>query len=412
MCSCVRRNTIHSKITQAVILAGGRGKRLRPFTDSMPKAMYPIHGIPFIIKLLEQIKSFGIGEVIILLGYLADRIVNELGNGEKYGIKIQYDITPEDYNTSQRILHAKNFFQDRFLLMYCDNYCPINFSKLVADSYTNHAAVQISAYTNKDHYTKDNLIISRTRNEVLVYDKSRTGENLSGVDIGYAIVKKEALSLAADGRGEFAENIYPKLIQSKTLFATVTDHRYYSIGSFERIKLTTEFFRLKRVAFLDRDGTLNIRPPKACYVEKASDFQWIPGAKEAVRMLMDHEVMTILISNQPGIARGNLTVPDLDRIHEKMQGDLNKIGAKIDYIYYCPHNWDDECDCRKPKPGMLYQAQRELSLDLSKCVLFGDDERDIAAGNAAGCKSVLVSESYPFIEAAKDYCRKIEAGEL
>ena len=112
-----------------------------------------------------------------------------------------------------------------------------------------------------------------------------------------------------------------------------------------------------------------------------------------------------MITNQPGIARGNLTIDDLNKIHDKMQSDLAKAGAKIDYIYYCPHNWDDGCLCRKPKPGLLYQAQKDLSLNLTECVFFGDDERDMEAAKAARVKGILVGEEYSLKDAVTDYLR-------
>ena len=95
----------------------------------------------------------------------------------------------------------------------------------------------------------------------------------------------------------------------------------------------------------------------------------------------------------------------LDVRSEKMQSDLEEYGCRIDHIYYCPHGWDDGCECRKPKPGLLYDAQHDLSLDLRKCVLFGDDERDVMAGNAAGCDSVMVSEDYPLLQAVREYLK-------
>ena len=186
------------------------------------------------------------------------------------------------------------------------------------------------------------------------------------------------------------------------MFATVTEHRYYSIGSFERISLTESFFCGRKFVFLDRDGTLNVRPPKACYVEKPEDFIWLDGAKEAVKKLNDNSYLVILISNQPGIARGNLTEQTLEDIHEKMKRDLAEVHAHIDAIYYCPHNWDEGCFCRKPKPGMLYQAQRDYSLNLTKGYLIGDDERDIEAGESAGCRSILVSEKYTVLDAVNE----------
>lgn len=394
-------------INQAVILAGGLGTRLRPFTDTMPKPMYPINGIPFIDHLLNQVKSFGIKDVVILLGYLPDKVTDYVGDGKKYGLNITYDISPVEFDSGARLLHAKNLLDEKFLLMYCDNYCPIDFNRVVEEFFSNKADIQLSVYANKDNYTKSNLIINDD-GLVTLYDKSRKSENLLGTEIGYSIVKKDVLNLFGNNDLNFSSALFPELIKKKKLYATVTEHRYYSIGSFDRMHLTEEFFKNKKVVFLDRDGTLNVRAPKACYIENPKDFVWLDGAMEAINLLNDNDYITVLVSNQPGIARGNLTVEMLDKIHNKMQKDLKKIGAKIDYIYYCPHNWDEGCDCRKPKPGMLYQAQKDLSININNCILFGDDERDIAAADAANCKSVLITEEYPLIQAVKDYLRKVE----
>ena len=264
----------------------------------------------------------------------------------------------------------------------------------------------MSVYSNKDGYTKNNIRMNDNGKLVDIYDKDRTAFGLQGVEIGYSIVRKEALKLVNDEVRNFTKAVFPKLVNMQKLYATVTDHRYYSIGSFARMPLTEEFFKEKKVVFLDRDGTINVRAPKACYIEKPEEFVWLDGAIDAIKLLNDNGVITILITNQPGIARGNLTLEDLNKIHEKMQNDLKKQGAHIDHIYYCPHNWDEGCDCRKPKPGMLYQAGRDLSLNLPECMLFGDDERDIEAANAARCMSTLVSEDYPLIAAVKDYLKK------
>ena len=393
-------------VKQAVILAGGKGERLKPFTDTMPKPMYPIDGIPFIARLIEQIKGFGIDSVVILLGYMADKVVNFLGDGTQYGVNITYDITPVEYDTGDRLLHAKAKLDDRFLLMYCDNYCPIDFPRLVKEANENNAIIQMSVYSNKDGYTKNNIRMNTNGKLVDIYDKNRTAFGLQGVEIGYSIVNKEAIDLVSDEVRNFTKAVFPKLVSMQKLYATVTDHRYYSIGSFARMPLTEEFFKEKKVVFLDRDGTINVRAPKACYIERPEDFVWLDGAIEAIKLLNDNDVITILITNQPGIARGNLTMEDLNKIHTKMQNDLKAHGAHIDHIYYCPHNWDEGCDCRKPKPGMLYQAGRDLSLNLTECMLFGDDERDIEAANAARCMSTLVSEDYPLLEAVKDYLNK------
>lgn len=396
-----------SPIKQAVILAGGMGTRLQPFTNDNPKPMYPVNGVPFIEHLIIQIKEFGIHHVLILLGYMPEKIMDYLGNGEKYDLHIEYAITPPSFETGERLVQAGEKIKDDFLLLYCDNYCPVDYERLLSDFQTNNAVIQISAYTNEDHYTKDNLRVAEN-GCVELYDKKRKSPHLEGVDIGYALVKKEALTLFQNEKdavqsGNFELVTYPALVREKKLYATFTKHRYYSIGSWTRIEETKKFFDHRKTIFLDRDGTINVRPPKACYVEKEEAFIWLDGAMQAIRILKDHGCRIILVSNQPGIARGRLTVETLNRIHAKMQMELKQeTGYEIDAIYFCPHNWDEGCDCRKPKPGMLYQAQKDFALNLRTCLLIGDDERDIQAGMAAGCRSILVSESYDLLCAVKD----------
>lgn len=388
------------KIKQAVILAGGYGTRMKPFTDTNPKPMYPFEGKPFLEYLIEQIKGFGINEIVLLLGYLPDKIIDYFGDGSKWGVNITYSVTPVEYETGLRIKAALNDgkLESDFLFMYCDNYCPINYRRLLSDYEKNGALIQFTAYSNKDNYTKSNLVIN-SDGLVSVYDKSRKEPNLQGVDIGYAIVNRKALDLIPDENENFEKIVYPKLVMKNKLYATITDHRYYSVGSWDRIELTKKFFTPRKYIFLDRDGTLNVRPPKACYIKKASDFVFLDGALEAIKKLSDNGYEIILITNQPGIAKGVLDRKTLDKIHEKMNNDLMKIGVKIKHIYICPHDWDEGCDCRKPKPGMFFQAQRDLSIDITKCFMIGDDERDMHAGGDAGCSCIYVSEMHPLSEA-------------
>ena len=388
-------------LKQAVIIAGGRGTRLKPFTDSNPKPMYSFYGKPFIQYLVEQIKCFGIYRVLILLGYMPKSIEDALGDGTSLGVDICYDVTPVEYDTGARLRNALPLLDENFLFMYCDNYCPVDFQNLLAEWYENEALIQLSVYQNADHYTRDNVRIDKN-GLVLTYDKERNSSGLSGVDIGYAIISKKVFMCLDEGNVNFEKSVYAKIVNQKKMYATVTKHRYYSIGSWERIKLTKEFFSARKTIFLDRDGTLNVKPPKACYVERPEDFVWLKGAKEAVRRLNENGYRVIIVSNQPGVGRGKLTEETLGVIHNKMLYDLGEIGAEIEAIYYCTHGWNEGCECRKPKPGMLYQAQKDYSLDLTKCYMIGDDERDMQAGRSAGYKCINVKESYSLNDAVDD----------
>lgn len=397
---------MEKQIRQAVILAGGYGTRLKPFTDTNPKPMYPFEGKPFLEHLILQIKSFGISNVLLLLGYLPEKITGYFGDGAKWGVHIEYSVTPVEYETGLRLRQAwkEEKLASEFLLMYCDNYCPINFRQHLRAFREKDASIQLTVYANRDGYTKDNLKVAED-GRVEVYDKKRVAPGLQGVDIGYALVDRKVLELMPEENENFEKLVYPQLAASGQMFATVTQHRYYSVGSWERIELAKAFFSPRKFIFLDRDGTLNVRPPKACYIERPEDFTWLSGAREAVRLLKESGYQIILVSNQPGIARKRLTEETLAAIHAKMQADLRKVGAEVDQILYCPHHWDEGCDCRKPKPGMFFQAQRELSLDLTKCWMLGDDERDMHAGGDAGCRCMYVSEQHPLLEAVQSILR-------
>ena len=386
---------------QAVILAGGQGTRLKPYTDNHPKPMIEIEGIPFLEHLILQVKEWGIDHVLLLLGYKHEEIEQYFKDGSKWNIDISYSISPVESETGTRIRNAYELLDDEFLLMYCDNYCPIDYKKAYLDFYNSKNKIQLTAYVNKDGYTKNNLLVES--GEVIIYDKKREADKLNGVDIGYAFMRKEAVNLIDHGNCNFEKSVYPKLVANKEIGCFLTEHRYYSIGSWKRMELTKDFFKPKKVVFLDRDGTMNVRPPQAHYVENPEQFIWLDGAKEAIKKLNDSGFHVYIITNQPGIARGNLTIEELDLIHKKMMDDLSLIGASIDDIFICPHNWNDGCDCRKPKPGMILEAQKKYSLNLNKCFLIGDDQRDIDAGIAAGIgRNILVNDTFSLKDAVDE----------
>ena len=398
------------RVEQAVILAGGLGTRLRPFTEGSPKHLYPVGGRPFIDYLLYQMRDWGITRVLLLLGYKAEQIVAHVQQHPVEGLSVEFDTMPPEYDTAGRLAHARPLLDSAFLLSYCDNYCPVNYAAHAAAFLSGNELVRLCTYANADGYTKSNLRVE-SDGKVLVYDKLRRTAGLAGVDIGYALIRREALDLlpASTADVNFEAAVYPRALELGRLYATMTEHRYYSVGGWERMPLTELFFTNPPTAFLDRDGTLNVRPPKACYVETPEQFIWLPRAREAVAALKQRGWRVILVSNQPGIARGNFDVTTLDAIHAKMQAELRQVGGEIDAIYYCPHGWDDGCTCRKPAPGMLYMAQKDFCLDLTKCVLIGDDERDIIAGEAAGCHCMRVDESYSLADAVANLLKGHDA---
>ncbi len=383
-------NAFPERPRQAVILAGGKGTRLRPLTDSVPKPMIRFHGKPFMAYLIRQLKEQGFNRILMLLGYLPDVVRDYFGDGSAFGISIDYAVSDVENETGTRLRLARPLLDPLFFLMYCDNYWPMNFSQMWAQYQTRKSQAQITAYRNWDGYTKDNLKVDDST-LVAVYDKTRNAKGLGGVDIGYALIDRAAIDLIPDENVNFEGAVYPKLVEKQTLSAFETDHRYYSVGDHRRLPITEAFLRNRRAVLLDRDGVLNKKPPKASYVTKPEEFKWIPGSINAVRLLKEAGYMVYVVSNQAGIARGLMTQKDLNDIHSRMKWDLAQGGAGVDDIYVCPHGWDEGCQCRKPNPGMLFNAQRDHDLDLSKTIFIGDDPRDKQAGDAAGCPTLIVS---------------------
>ncbi len=387
--------------TQAVILAGGRGTRLSPITNNIPKPMIEFHGKPFLEYLIEMLKRQGFTRILLLLGYLPEVIQNYFKDGGKWGIIIEYSTSPVENETSTRIRLAKHSIDPIFLLMYCDNYWPMQFDDLWERYVLANVQAQFVVYSNTDGYTRDNLRIDND-GYIILYDKNRTIPNLSGVDIGFVILKRSLIDMLTNDNVSFENAVYPKLVENHQLKAYITDHRYYSVGSHDRLPLTDKFLANDPAIFLDRDGVLNKKMARAQYVCSWDEWEWMPGAKEALRLLKEAGYKVFVITNQPGIARGSMSEFALNKIHGKMKKEVAEGGGRIDAIYYCPHGWDDGCDCRKPKPGMLFMAQKDFHLDLTKTIFIGDDERDEMAGRAAGCPTILVNDNYPLLNAVKE----------
>jgi D-glycero-D-manno-heptose 1,7-bisphosphate phosphatase len=145
--------------------------------------------------------------------------------------------------------------------------------------------------------------------------------------------------------------------------------------------------------FLDRDGTLNVRPREHEYVTKERDFVWLPRAAEGVARLAQAGFVLTVVSNQRGVARGLVMPSVLREIEERIQDDLAVYGCAIGAFRYCFHDRDDGCQCRKPKPGMIVDLARELDLDLDRSWVIGDAESDVRAGAAAGCRTAFVGDA-------------------
>ena len=380
-----------NNLNQAVILAGGLGTRLKPFTNKIPKPMIKINGKPFIDYLLNYLASEKIKNVIILSGYKSEIIESHVGNGSKFGLKVIFSKLDSNAQTSERIFNCIDILNNEFLLMYCDNFIPLDLNAMKENFYNHGKSAQITVYKNKYLMSKNNILFKD--NNLLKYDKSRTESNLNGVNVGFMILKKNIVSLLKNKIQDFETALFPELIKNNQINCFLTNHKYYSIGSLDRLPITEKYFNNDKYIFLDRDGVLNKKMPKAKYVTKWSEWEWRKGSLEALKLLKDKGYKVIIISNQPGISRGMMSEKNLAKIHSNMIKDVKKIGAQIESIYICKCNWNDGCDCRKPKPGMIFNAQYDHDINLSRTYFIGDDQRDMEAAKSAGCKQFLIGEN-------------------
>ena len=145
-----------------------------------------------------------------------------------------------------------------------------------------------------------------------------------------------------------------------------------------------------KALFLDRDGVINKRPPQGDYVKKWDELEFNPGIEKLIAWANKNNYLVIVITNQRGVGRKLMSKKDLEMVHTKIVLELQKKGAKITKVFSCIHNEEDNCDCRKPKPGLLFQAAKEFDIDLSKSLMIGDQQTDIQAAQSAGCSSLLI----------------------
>jgi len=149
---------------------------------------------------------------------------------------------------------------------------------------------------------------------------------------------------------------------------------------------------MKKAVFLDRDGVINRKAPEPHYVTRWEEMEFLPGAREAIRSLNQAGYFVVVVSNQRCVAKGLITTSELDSLHARMRHEFEGAGARIDAIYYCPHEVQPPCDCRKPKPGMLLEAARTHLIDLGGSWMIGDSDDDVEAGRSAGCSTAQVTE--------------------
>lgn len=409
---------------KAVIMAGGKGTRIASITkDEIPKPMLTIGDKTILEHQIDCLKKSKIDEIIIVIGHLGEKIKAYFNDGSNFGIKITY--FEEDPNkplgTAGSLYYLKEKIREDFILVFGDVFFSVDFNKMIEFHKHNNSAATLLTHPNSHPYDSD-LVVVDENNVIKCFDSKENVRNYDYknlVNSGIYIFSPKVFDYVTDPKKYGLEkDVIAKMIENgdKVLSYHSTEYvkdmgtpeRYYSVnadyanGICEKRNLSHK----QKAIFLDRDGTINALIPFLVHKE---DLQLIEGASEAIRLINSSEYLCIVVTNQPIIARGESTIENLDEIHKRMETLLGKDGAYIDGLYYCPHHPDKgyagevpelkiNCDCRKPKTGMLIQAAKDYNIDLSESIMIGDTTLDIKMAENAGMKSILVLTG----EAGKD----------
>ena len=246
-------------IDQAVILAGGKGKRLLPLTKNLPKPMAPINKNPFLSYLIFALKQKGIKKVLILVGHKSKKIINYYKNNKE--ISINFNFTKTKYDTGKRVLDAFQLLENEFLLLYGDNFWIPNIDKMYEKFKKKKALISTTVFNNKygtAEYGKENNIYVKKNSFVEKYDKSRSNEKLNGVDIGFFLVKKKFLTLFKEKNKNysFENDILTKAVELKKLIAYKTDRQYFSITNLKMLKKFEKISKKKNLNYINSEKFL------------------------------------------------------------------------------------------------------------------------------------------------------------
>ncbi len=377
------------QVSQAVILCGGRGERLRPLTENLPKPMVIVNGRPFLQYLLEQLAENGINRFVLLTGYLGEKIVEYFGDGSSWGWSISYSNGPVEWPTTKRIHEALGQIDERFLLLYSDNFAQLRLSELARVNSDHNSAMTLSVVRK----SPGNVQLG-VNSSVAKYDLSRSESDAAFVEIGYSLISKSKMMTCLDEHmHENFSSVIQSLTDSKQVSAVVVKTGYESISNPLRLSSTEAYLKHHKILLLDRDGTINVKPQRGEYVNSIVDFNWIESSRDALRILGERGFSFIIISNQAGVATGTTKLEDLNKINEYIRAEFLNLGLRLIEIYVCTDHWNSESEFRKPQPGMFFMAAKNHEFRLDRAIYVGDDERDALASRNAGCKCVLISSN-------------------
>ena len=376
--------------------------------------MLEISGYPILYHQMMNLKKNGITDITVIIGHLGNVIKDYFGDGKQFGLNISYveEDPQKPLGTAGSLYFLKDKLKENFVFLLADVFIDIDFEKMEQYHIANNADVTLLTHPNGHPFDSD--LVVEEGGVVKAFDyksNDRTTYNYKNlVNAGVMIFSPSVFKYLTELRKyNYEKDIIVPLINDGKVVSYKSSEYAKDMGTPERYRRVQEDYNSgicdaknlankQKAIFLDRDGTIN---EYVGFLRKEEDFRLIPGVSEAIKKINNSGYLAIVVTNQPVIARGEVTEEELEEIHKKMETLLGLDGAYIDDIYYCPHHPDKgfegeipelkiECDCRKPKTGMLEKAAREHNIDLSSSIMIGDSTLDIKMAENAGMQSVLL----------------------
>lgn len=352
-----------------------------PITEFQPKALVPIFGVPIIKLQIEQLQRLGIRKVHILTGHFGEDIQNYIQT-QSFKIEVVCIQSDPNFEPGKRLVNSLPILPAEFLLLYCDNFIPND--ELISDQINSLKEVSMILQV------RDAGNIELKDDEECIYMSKNRNTSTPYVELGYLSIRskifKEILKDTLD------LNLTFKMYSEKHAMSyLILTSGYQSISDFQRyIRQGLQ----GKIMILDRDGILNEKMAPREYLNSLDQLVYEKGYIEIFEELGNLGFNFVIASNQPGIATGQVAPEFLSELHRKMTDDLRAMGVNILAFYVCKHHWDDNCDCRKPKPGLLNQIVSDFNLTANSTYFIGDEEKDMQAAESAGVKGVKFPMPY------------------
>ena len=405
---------------KTVIMAGGKGTRISSVASDIPKPMIRIGDMPVLEHEIMCLRDQGFCDLIITVCHLGHIIMDYFGDGSKlspvtgnpFGVHIEYFVEEQPLGNAGALFKIRDKLTEDFLLLNADAVFDIDFNRFV--EYHKQKGGLVTLFTHPNSHPYDSGLIIANNNcaveQWLAKEDERPKYYRNRVNAGIHVISPKVLECKIDTpQIDLDRQLLKPLAGTGKMFVYDSPEYVKDMGTPDRYETVCRDFmngtvqaknlkQKQKAIFLDRDGTIN---KYIGFLRNINDFDLIDGVSDAIKKINNSGFLAIVVTNQPVIARGEVTFGELQEIHNKMETLLGLDGAYLDGIFFCPHHphkgYDGEieelkidCECRKPKPGMLFKAAECFNIDLSESWMIGESENDIAAGIAAGCRTGLL----------------------